>query len=690
MTKRWLKRVEKLACVILLIATVLSATSFVPRTIAAMVIVGVNPDHGKVGTQVEITANLTTLKGTYQLLFDERLVANGTAEANSVITNFTVPDSTAGSHVVKITDIATSDNATSTFTVETGYSVDVPFGAAAIQEGDSVPMRMNITGGNAGQTYSANVTVKAPTNLTYTNMTNVSTSDFGNGTVTVSYAGDFPIGANTSFVGSYAVFFNSTLANNTFLVGLTNATEYHRSQTVNVKASYGSDELVTLTIIGKDVSQTVNLTDPSGLISYNWTVPANAAIGSYAVKAVSVSGPTIKSPSDAQNFTVPGFTINVTARNLANETVSSVAIKATEGGTIAGEVTTDSAGLAVLTLEVGNFSLEGYFTNEKVGNLTIEVNNSISVDLVCNLTNLRVQVVSISNGAEMNVPEAGVFLAPDNRSFVTGINGTLVINSLLPNRSYSLNSTRYGASFNVTSISSLLVNDAPVAWFDVRIVCPNLNMQVTVTKANGQVFADALIRAQELLGSPLFEGYTDVNGVISFDAPFGRYKVQALGDQGTVLNETTIDLFENQNVNLNCSLFGLLVSVRVVDYFGQGIGNVEVSLKGQGQPVSSQITGSDGLVTFDNVIGGQLEAAVYLAGSSSLLAAQDFTVEHSTTLQIKVAKYAAFAGMLVEVSQLVTVIFILLAVVLVLGVEIYRHKRSRPEKVENESKNKES
>jgi hypothetical protein len=697
LTKTGLRRIEQLTCLILMLTSVFVSLLLLPKAVAVTSILGVSPSSGNVGTLVVISANLTTANGKYEVYFDTNLTASGTASVNSVNATFIVPQAKAGGHNVIVTDVATGENATETFNVTTSYSLDIPAMVEPLQENDTVPISINITGGT-GETYVANITVQAPTNVSYVKMLSVKTSVFGNGTATASYPGDFSGGANSSFVGQYAVFFNTTLGQKAFSVELTNSTQYHRGQTVNVKAVYEPNENVTLTITGKNVNESVNLTEASGLIRYDWTVPMNASIGNYTVSVVSLSGFTVKVPADTQNFTVPGFAVNVTTRNLAGEFVPSVVVTAFEDGNVADNETTAAAnGSATLDLEVGNFTCEAYTGTENVGELSIQVNATASLDFFCNLTNLRVQVVSLVNGVEVGVPDAGVYLGPNDETFSTDLNGTVVVHSLLPvvpSLTYFLNVTRYSICFNVTTIPDLLVNETgvetAVAWFNVTVTCPTLTLQVNATRSDGQPISNAVVRVQEMLGVPLYEGYTDASGGATFNPPLGRYSVTVYDNStGLMLNETTVDLFQNQSASVQCDLYGLAVTVKVVDYFGQGIGNVNVKLQREGEPTMSEVTQGDGTVTFDNVIGGSVELGFYLGGSAEPVVAEGVTVQRSMTIQVKMDQYLVLAGWLVETSQFATMIVIVLAVVLILVVEVFWIRRSRAKKGEKESSDKE-
>ncbi len=59
---------------------------------------------------------------------------------------------------------------------------------------------------------------------------------------------------------------------------------------------------------------------------------------------VSASGQTVKTPPDTQNFTVPGFAFNVTAKNLAGDLVPNVDVRAFEHEVSVINQTTNSNG----------------------------------------------------------------------------------------------------------------------------------------------------------------------------------------------------------------------------------------------------------------------------------------------------------------------------------------------------------
>jgi len=187
--------------------------SVLPGAKAEMAILSMDPTSGSVGTSIQLRANTTTTTGRYEVRFDEVLLeeAGGNASLGIIDTSFSVPETVAGNHTVMVTDVETGENATGTFLVLTSYTLTIhaPETPEQIQEGDSIPISVNITGGGPDGWYVANVTVQAPTNVSYSQMVNVTTSNIGSGNETVNYPDEFPTDANSQYVGDYKVLLNN-------------------------------------------------------------------------------------------------------------------------------------------------------------------------------------------------------------------------------------------------------------------------------------------------------------------------------------------------------------------------------------------------------------------------------------------------------------------------------------------------
>jgi hypothetical protein len=682
--------------------------SLLPMVGASVAVISLTPSAGYVGTQMQLAANITTENGIFQVFWDSNvLLANTTAVGNSANASLTVPPATSGNHTITVVDAATRENATANFTVSTAYSLSVSQKPAPgqWQEGDDFDVTLNMTGGVQGETDVANITAVDPTNASYTSLGNITTLTDGNGTLTVNYPAGFSSGANTNFTGQYAFSFNGTLAATSSFVGLTNSSQYHRDQTLDVKAVYAPSENVTLLIENVTLltngnnlnySQSIIADNVTGMVHYvSSTILLNASASSiYTVNVTSVSGPTLKVPPDVQNFTVPGFAVNVTTRNLAREPVPNVLVTVFENLNLVSSGTSDANGLTTPTpmLEVGSYLCNASFSGQEIGDITIVVNETSTVfDLLCNLTDLKVVVVDEDGSF---IPDVQLDLIMNqtsvNQTSTVGINstdvdGTSIANSLLPifnNASilYSLNASRYGMLFNTTSDFSLPV----AAWYNLTIVCPKENLDLNVTDGSGQPIRNASVNAMEEAGGLLYSNDTLADGTTTLHATFGRYLIQVYVG-GIELNETTIDLnYTTVNATISCSLYGLDVSVKLTAYFGQVIPNLNVTLEWIGYPNStSTVSGSDGIASFKGIVGGNLTLTVSMKGQSSPLAVTTANVSTSTTIEIRLDKYIVLAGMLVDLGQFVTVLAILLIVIFIVCLEVYRRRRSRPQQSES-------
>ena len=537
---------------------------------------------------------------------------------------------------------------------------------------------MNITGGEKSKLFTARITVQSPSNETFTQLVNVTTSKYGNATEIVYFPEDFE-NATTKYVGAYRIFFNTTLAQETFLIGLTNSTEYHRYQIVDMKASgYLPSEKVILTITGQDLHHSTNLTaDSEGIIHYtNFSIPFNASIGTYKINITSISGNTTKTPPDAQNFTVPGFKVNVTTRNLAGEPVPNINVNAFEDTTLIANKTSNQQGIVVLKLEIGNYTLEAYYKARRIGLIAIEVTNHTSLSFPCNLTNLKIHVTGTVNGKKIPIPYVKVFLRPDNLTKITNITGTVIFSSLLPNVSYTINASRYNIHFNITTFSTLFTDGGAVAWYNVTISYPSFTLRMDVINPNAegnQPIVNATVKIQEKESGLYYGGKTNESGRVIFNLLLGKYKVEIYEENGIMLNETTVELFKDKNLTFYCNLYGLVINVKVVDYLGQSIQNVDVKLQ-RGNLIFLPQTHADGTAIFSNIVGGNMQAYIYMADQTEPCVVKPFSAEKSTTVVIKIEKYIVLAGFLIETSQFITILIIAITLILLVLVEVYRRR----------------
>jgi len=686
LTKLPFRKIRALGFLFLVLVSMVTVISFLPKTEAATSIL-LSPSEGHAGAKFDVRATINTSNAMYEIFWDDNRVASGNATGTSVNVTLTVPPAVAGNHSITVRDVDINENATSNFKILTAYSFEtLPKLVSPVQrqEGDPFNVSLTMTGGEQGKTNVANVTVKVPNNASYTCYRNITTESDGNGSLLVSYPLDFSAGANTNFTGDYQVLLNGTLATGTVFVGLTSSSEYHRNQTIDIKAIYNANEDVTLTISGKDLNYSQNMTaDGNGLVTYaNSTMLSNASMGVYTVNITSTSNPTKKTPPDVQSFTVPGFDVNMTMRNLAAEPVSSVTVYVFENAQSITNATSDSAGLARLNLEVGSYMCNASYNDQEVGDFSIQVNDSASFDLNCNLTNLRVLVVDEDG---IRIPDIDLRLKPENQTFSasiaqTDINGTSVAHSLLPvvNNifvNYTLNASRYETQFSTITNISL-----PIApWFELDVICPKISLQVNVTSGSLDPISGAQVNVTEVKGGLQYSGATGAGGGVTLSCTLGKYMVEVYDQSGIKLNETTVNLNQTSNLSIICNLYDLDISVMVVDYFGQPIPNVNVTLQRTGQR-RSHVAGADGLASFSNIVGGSTQVTVRLSGQSDPCVVTTTYLDSSRTIELKIDRYVALAGMLLETAHLLTLIIVVLIVVAILCLEVLRRRRLKPQK----------
>lgn len=648
---------------------------------------------GYIGDKVSVAGTINTTDGVCQIWFGSQMVNETHAVGNNVSATFLVPQTPKGNYTLMLKDVKANVNASISFSVNTAYYIQAKTPALPnqLQEGDQVGVWVNVTGANANKTYAANVTVKFPTpiNTVFWALVKFNTTSTGEGhNLTAVYPNSFQGTAHTNFTGVYSAAFNSTLATTTFTVGLTNSTEYHRFQHVDIKAAaYRPGENVTMKILFEtETLLKENVTAASGgFVSANWTVSSNASIGTYTLNVTSISSnPTRKSPPDVQTFIVPGFVINITARNLAGDLVPGLDFRVYQDNKSVINSTSDQNGFVPLGLEIGTFLCNATLKSKKVGELTINVVNTAAYNFNCSLTDLRVLVI---NGLGIQIPEVEVFLKPDNRTLASSdINGTIVERSLLPvvTSPYILNVSRYGQSFNVTRIPTLLVNGNTVPWYNVTIVCPTLKLQVNVTGVMGQPISNVKVKVRESMGGIFNEGNTSGAGIAILNCTFGKYAVEVDDAKGIKLGETVVDLFRDKNISISCPLYGLTLSVKVTDYFGQPISNANVTIQ-LGNLISRwNLTQSNGTATFYGVDGGTYIVAVRLAGQTEPLIQESFGVSSSAqTIPVRVDRYVTLAGFLLETSRLGIALVIAVTIIAALLIEVYRRRRGKPENAES-------
>lgn len=658
-------------------------------------ITSVSPKTGKVGDTVSLVGKINTTNGEYLVFLGSVHVASGTASGNNVNCTFRVPSLPTGNYTLALHDITANANATSWFYIETGYIVKVakPPYPRQFQEGETaITISTNITGGRTNTVYAANITVKTPANETYWSLVHLNTTSTGEATASLKYPENFVGGAHTNYAGTYLVSFNGTLASDTFFIGLTDQAEYHRGDTIKIRAvNYspfnGENVTITITFENKTVDR-FNCTVLNGIVEANWTVPNHVLVGNYRISITPKPG--TKKVSDFQIFAVPGFRTEIIPRNLAGEPVPNVLIRVFDRwANVTYNVTSNADGVSTIELERGEYESLAYFKKVRVGESSFTIQESGKLNLTCRLTNLEIKVVS-EGGNLLKIPFVALNLSitystnldggkTEKETIVsqTSVDGSVQLKSLIVNASYKIAASRYGRVFNPSNdtISEL----KPIGWNHVTIICPIKPLQISVVDAKDAPISNALVEIQETMGGIRYTSYTNQNGQVTFNCVIGVYLIK-VHSGGVLLNATTTELFEEKNLTLRCCLYSLPICIKVVDYFGQPIPNVDVILERNGVQISSKRTESDGIASFMET-GGTLTIKVYLTGQNqpaltltcSILEARDET----NPIVVKVGRYVFLAGFLLETAWFATIFLIVILAAIFLAIEVLKLRKHR-------------
>ncbi len=642
---------------------------------------------GTVGSIATVLGTVANNNDTYRIFFSQSIVASGTAVGYYVEANFYVPTVPTGTYSLTLVDTTTgASSPVDQFTVTTNYVIDaIPSYA---QEGSSVVLNVTVTGGTAGA-YVANVSVVLPSPLStdYSNMLSLGTSNpngTANAQITFPSSSFQPNNSTTDYAGSYTLYFNQSALNH-FSVGFLDSTTYHRGQTVTVQAiDYQPDQTATLNITNVATgatlySESLNASS-DGIISTTWVVPSDVAIGDYNVTIIpqGIQKPII----DSEIFSVSGYPVQIETVNLADEVVPQIQVQALDQ--VSGAVyngTSGSDGMVVLNLEAGPQTLTGFWNGVNVGEMNITVTGVSNFTLQCKLTDLEIMVQN-ENGVLLPFvnlavsytyqPTSSGSVHSGNASGQTDPSGTYTFDSVLTGISYFVNASLYNRVFNSGNNT---INDLPVqALSEVVVICPNETLTINVVGYNHDAIPDARIDFVEVTNGLFYTATTDSDGSTTTQVTFGRYQLQIYKDN-FLINETNIEAFTAGQMQIRCTLYGIQVSVSVVDFFGQPISNANVTLNGQGTERLSALTRGDGTTTFTNVIGGDMQIVAFAPGAQNDYQAVALTVDQPTSVQVRIDSLVDIGSFLIQVSLFMAIIIILVAIILFVVVELYLRRR---------------
>jgi hypothetical protein len=686
---------------ILLVITLIATLS--PKAMATPTsITSIYPESGHVGAVVGVIGGIDTVNGSYTIFFDGEETKNGTAVGTAVNDTFIVPHRPLGNYNVTLQDTTTnsSDTFPTLFAVETAYYIKVvtPQPPQQLQEGESTQIYVNVTGGEENTVYPANMTVTDPSGAVYYNdtlqLTNTASTGYGERIIT--YPAEVSLDARTDYVGVYTLTFNETLATGNFIVGLTDRVEYRSGGTVSIQGSgYNANENVTVNITLAEVPTAgypKNVTaDADGVVKDSWTIPTNAKPGTHTVTLTNAtSDGTVKTPADAQNFTVVGAVCLIQTWNRADppEPVASVIVEANNATTnsLLKAGTTNRTGWVELWLELGNYTFEAFYIIDKdsvlVGGLenqSIAEATTFKLNLTCQLSHIRTTIHDEAKNPLSNIDVKLKYAyttrdnvtVPKTEHFETNNTGTVTILNTIANTSYEIEASRYGHPFNRTVIENLTF---PL-W--VNITCPTYTIFVHVLDSHDLPIQNVDVAYIEWSSEILMDTKpTNTMGSVAFSSTFGRYKARvydgsALQEGAIVLNETVTDLIEDHFFLLiRCKIYNIDLSLSIIDYFRQPIPNAVVKVERNGLEFASSSTGRDGTTSLLGIIGGDCRVSVYISGKLS--ETRTLYLDKDNDLVLTLDKYIVVGGYPLESIQFLAIISLSILVAIFALAILYR------------------
>lgn len=698
------------AAILIILTLATSLYSFLPishATAPTTITFTVTPANGIVGQSVSVNGTIETSVKVFNIFFDSTKVKNGTAINYNFTTSFIVPQATYGPHNITVQDV--SANVTShpqTFTVRTSYAIspfNLPAAPGQLQEGDSVQIKAQIFGENSSTTYNKTITVTSPTNANYSATVQLATNQSGTAeNSTLYYPTNFSTaGRNANYTGTYylRIYKNATAyEKNSFFIGLTNASSYHRFDWVNIKAmNYTTpNEWANITItFGNTLVNKTRIQAINGEVVYNWQVPANASIGTYTVSVKSLNSTTVKAAPDVQNFMVPGLAVHFLTVNLNDERVGGVnatvyqidPINASKVSRVATGVTAKDGSITYM-LERGNYNVTAYWENVQVSNkpTPIQIQNSSSWNITCQLTRIALTVLDKKTGnplpflefvlnstyrTSLNKLQNGTQVA------ITNTTATCIFGNQLINASYKVGVYRAERLMN-DSWTPLPTIPLGTKVFNFSLTCPDYNLAIHAEDARQATLRGYPIMIYDYGGGLYDNATTDSSGNHTFSLAFGQYQIR-LYDNVTrtiLLNETIFALVSASSLLLRSSICDANLSVRVVDYLGLPIPNVRVKLEPDGVAPMEIKTNGNGVAFFGNVIGGNSFISVYVGGETPSYATNVY-VEGNTVVSVSLGKYVSVLGAIIDTSQFAVLLTFIVFIIAFALFIVYQRRKSK-------------
>jgi hypothetical protein len=209
----------------------------------------------------------------------------------------------------------------------------------------------------------------------------------------------------------------------------------------------------------------------------------------------------------------------------------------------------------------------------------------------------------------------------------TDSSGSFTLNSILTSATCTIDASIYNQIFNAGN--NTVSNLQSQATAQVFIICPTKTVTLSVVGNNQEPIPNARIELVELSNGLFYSAITDSSGSATTQATFGMYRARVYRDN-TLINETNVQVFSNSQQQIRCTLFGIQLSMAVVDFFGNPISNANVTLNGPEKIF--QVTQSDGKAIFNNIVGGNIQIIAQASGTKDAYQAMTLTINQPTSV----------------------------------------------------------
>jgi hypothetical protein len=143
------------------------------------------------------------------------------------------------------------------------------------------------------------------------------------------------------------------------------------------------------------------------------------------------------------------------------------------------------------------------------------------------------------------------------------------------------------------------------------------------------------------------------------------------------VKEVTVDVAQNLSfLVVRIDVYNVDLNVIVIDYFGQPIPNVFVEFQRKSnsdyEKIQNKNTGSNGVASFSDVIGGDSRVYVSVGGRPGETRYLYLVGSQPNDIVFKLERYVVLVGNVLETSQFVTLTILLIIIVALIVASTYK------------------